>query len=83
MSLGRSAERIRSRRAGRALQGVSVALPTPRRQALPIVQRRPQWGSGRSHSSQDYHRVPRRQIDSSRYHAAGSILDIFLDVTSN
>lgn len=55
-----------------------VALPNPpRRQALPIVQPRPQWGSGRSHSSSsDDHRVPRRQPDCTRHHAAGSILNM-------
>ena len=78
MRLGRSAERIRSRRAGRALQGVSGRTPQPTTTA------------GTPHSptsatvgfrSKPLLLLRRRQPDCTRDHAAGLILDMFLDVT--
>ena len=78
MRLGRSAERIRSRRAGRALQGVSGRTPQPTTTA------------GTPHSptsatvgfrSKPLLLLRRRQPDCTRDHAAGLTLDMFLDVT--
>ena len=60
-----------------------VAVSSRQEEALPIVQRSLQWGSGRREATPPRtNLVPRRQTDCTRHHAAGGTLDIFLDVTT-
>ena len=78
MRLGRSAERIRSRRAGRALQqGVSGRTPHSTTAGTPHSPTSATVGfRSKPLLLLRLRRVPRRQPDCTRYHAAGFILDI-------